>query len=205
MQRYAGLLAIVFISLSSLCFAGENDSTSRLFSFNLNHMNSKSGYGTGLSINVSIEKESRALEFGLIFQHETSEFSGGEFLYKHYLTPAFRQSGTGVEQISNVRLFLQYNFVFRNTQFHDNLAVWHRENSGGDEAAGRIATYEHYAGLGCQVRIIDNFSLNTSVGVGAYLGSINGKFSNEVHYAEGGRKNALGPVFRVGFGYTFKR
>lgn len=57
---------------------------SKIIGFNMNLANSASGYGQSLNLNVSIEKERRLLETGVIMQQKSARIYGGEILYRHY-------------------------------------------------------------------------------------------------------------------------
>ncbi len=70
---------------------------------------------------------------------------------------------------------------------------------------GRVATYEHYAGMGTQIRVLDNLFLNAGLGYGTILGSIDDKYQDEQHYSMGGRKTDYGPVTKFGLSYLIKK
>jgi len=70
---------------------------------------------------------------------------------------------------------------------------------------GRVATYEHYSGLGAQIKISDKLFLNAGLGYGLILGSIDESFLDEPHYTMGGNKNDFGMVTRIGLGYLFRK
>jgi hypothetical protein len=170
----------------------------RLVGFNLYYSNSGSGYGYSTNMSVSIEKERRSLEIGMIFQPVSSKISGGEILYKHYFTEA---AGNGLHGNGRIRAFVQYNFVFRHAQMHDRKILL---QSGISEEikGGRIATYEHYLGLGLQRSIVSNLNINAAIGYGISLGSVDEKYLDQPHFTEGGRRSFTSPVIKFGFGYS---
>lgn len=201
-KLYISFAVILFSTVIAFGAPG-NDSSDRVIGLNIYHSSTGSGYGSNLSLNIGIEKERRVLEAGILFQHITSEISGGEVLYKHYLSPLRESSEEGNGRLRNIRFYMQYNFIFR----HSTLPGSHHliSDISGEEliSEGRVATYEHYLGVGMQVLLVDNISLNTSLGYGAVLGSIDEEFMDQEHYTEGGRKNDLGPTMKFGIGYAF--
>jgi len=106
---------IMLALISGLNAADMNDSTSKIIGFNMYHANSASGYGQSLNLNVSIEKERRLLEAGVIMQQKSARIYGGEILYRHYISSAYKNDHSGYNQYRNLRLYFQYNFIFRNT------------------------------------------------------------------------------------------
>jgi hypothetical protein len=182
------------------------DSTFKIVGLNLYRSSSGSGFGSGLNMNISIEQERRHLEFGIIYQAVTHSFSGGEVIYRHYLRSPFTtvpQTASGRAAYRNLRCYFQYNFIFRQSR------VPHGAGSGHITVAGsslpRVVTFEHYAGVGVQVALLNGVYLNGGLGYGITLGSIDEKFMNQPHYAEGGRKTDRGPATKMGIGYFFNR
>ena len=183
------------------------DSTFRIVGLNLYHSNSGSGFGSGLNMNISIEKERRHLELGIIYQTVTQDISGGEVIYRHYLNSPFRTKPSGETARAayrNLRFYLQYNFIFRQSSNAQGTEPGYIM-PGTVTSGGRVATFEHYAGAGVQVALMNGVYLNGGVGYGITLGSIDEKFMNEVHYTEGGRKSDSGLATKFGIGYFFNR
>lgn len=182
--------------------AGEdNDSTYKIIGFNIYHANSASGYGKSLNLNMSIEREKRHLEAGIIMQQESARISGGEIIYRHYISSPNKNQSTQNKQYRNLRVYFQYNFVFRKHILPDSFEIMPSNLQEIVLPGGRVATFEHYAGMGAQVRLFDNFFLNGVLGCGIILGSIDEKFIDQQHYTMDGRKNDFGMVTRFGFSY----
>lgn len=80
------ILICTTITLSSVSLkaGGRSDSTIRIIGLSINYTNTQSGYGPGLDMKISIEKDNRLLGTGLLFQQESSRISGGEIYYRHY-------------------------------------------------------------------------------------------------------------------------
>ncbi|MFO7923097.1 MAG: hypothetical protein R6U58_05335 [Bacteroidales bacterium] len=196
---------IILFLLSGLNAAEYNDSTSKIIGFNMYHANSASGYGRSLNLNMSIEKERRHMEIGVIMQQESARIYGGEILYRHYLSSAHKNDNSEYDQYRNLRLYFQYNFIFRNTDLPQGIDIMHPTLQENTVPGGRVATFEHYAGAGAQVRIFDNFFLNAGVGYGIILGSVDDRYRDKSHYTMGGRKNEFGLVTKFGLGYFLTR
>ena len=193
-----GILLLTFPVLN----AGQNiDSTLRIIGFNIYHANSVSGYGQSIDLNLSIERERRHLEAGVIMQLESARISGGEILYRHYLSPFNQRENTLNDRFGNLRFYFQYNFIFRKHILPDNSIVIPSTFQEAIVPGGRIATFEHYIGAGGQLELFDNLFLNASIGYGIILGSIDNEFQNELHHTMGGRKNDYGMSTRFGFSY----
>ncbi len=182
-----------------------SDSTYKVIGFNSYYTNSDAGYGRSLNMNISIEKHKRHLEIGVILQEQTAIISGGEIIYKHYLSNFVKNGCLVNPHYCNWRIFFQYNFVFRNNTLSDRLGTGPLASDDIVVAGGRVATYEHYAGLGVQVRLFDKIFLNGGLGYGVILGSADEKFSGEPHYTMGGNKNDFGMSVRFGLGYFLTR
>lgn len=182
------------------------DSISRsTLGFNMYHTSSASGYGPGVNLNMTVERESRHLEAGIIMQLESSRISGGELVYRHYFKSFNEKKLFNDNRFLNPRFFFQYNFIYRSSVLPDRLEVMEPTMEEIVVPGGRIATLEHYAGIGAQLPLFNNLYLNTGVGYGVILGSTDEKYINEPHYTMGGRKNDLGVVTKIGIGYMFRR
>jgi hypothetical protein len=194
----------ILILLSGLVITGmtslKASDSLRMISFNLYYANSGSGYGYSTNINACIESEGRSLEFGIIFQPVTSKVSGGEVLYKHY----FSRPGSRENSLSGrIRTYMQYNFVFREAKMPDRVGF--TESGTSETKGGRVATFEHYLALGLQFRIVNNIHVNSAIGYGISLGSVDEKYLDQSHYTEGGRRNIPSPAVKIGLGYTIVR
>ncbi len=186
---FAGILFLT----SPLLNAGQvNESAGKTVGFKMYHVNTASGYGRCVTLNMSIEKERRYLASGIIMQLESAGISGGEILYRHYISSIYGNRNT-MNLDKTLRFYFQYNFVFRRHILPDIGTI----SSTLQEAVvpgGRVATFEHYTGIGTQVKIFDQLFFDAGLGYGIILGSIDDKFLNEPHYTMGGRKNDFGFV-----------
>ncbi len=204
MKRLCFFTVILFLSSTLLNAGQENDSTIKTVGLSMYHVHSASGYGRSATLNMSIEKERRYLASGIIMQLESAGISGGEVLYRRYFSSVCRNMNS-IKQNKTLRLYFQYNFIFRRHILPDHIGTITSTLQEAVIPGGGVATFEHYAGIGTQVRIFDRFYLDAGLGYGIILGSVDDKFLNEPHYTLGGNKNDLGMVTRFGLGYFFNR
>jgi len=196
----------IILGILPVLNAGEiSDSTYKVLGFNMYYAYSASGYGKSLNMNMSIEREKRQLEIGVILQEESAQIFGGEILYRHYLSDLHKNENSRNPQYRNLRVYFQYNFIFRNNTLPDRFETIPSASEDNVVPGGRVATFEHYAGAGVQVKLLDNFFLNAGLGYGIILGSVKEKFNGEPHYTMGGNKNDFGLVVRFGLGYLLKK
>ncbi len=200
------ILALFAFFTSSVKAQEVHDSVSRTtFGFNMYHTSSASGYGPGLNVNFSVEKGNRHLEAGIIMQLESSRISGSELIYRHFFKSLNGRNLFRGNSYFKPEFFFQYNFIYRTSMIPDRLQVMQPTMEEIVVPGGRIATLEHYAGIGARFPLAGNFYINTGVGYGVILGSTDEKFIDQPHYTMGGRKNDLGPVTKFGLGYMFRR
>jgi hypothetical protein len=204
------LFILICTAIAQLSFplkAGDSsDSIIRIIGLSMNYTNTQSGYGPGLDLKISIEKDNRLLGTGMFFQPKSSRVSGGEIYYKHYLSSLYsNKNDSGFEQFRSLRFFVQYDFLFRK---NITLATGTTLKSVTDESippGGRVATFEHYLGMGAQFRFSGNLFINAGLGYGIILGSVDEKFREEPDYTMGGRKNEPGLAAKFGVGYFLKK
>lgn len=205
-MKYLILICVIMPGFILNVQSGEtSDPSPRLIGVGLYHSYSASGYGSGLNMNISIEKDNRLLEAGAFLQHGSFGIPGGEVLYRHYLASPYKNNDPEFRESRVLRIFFQYNFIFRHSTPSGMMET--TMHSQGEEivSGGRVATYEHYAGMGSQVLLFDNLYAHTSLGYGIILGSLDYKFLHEPHYSEGGRKYDSGLSFKLGIAYIFQR
>ncbi len=205
MKNLILIIAIIITQIPAIYAVVNDSSDCRNIGFNLNYFYSESGYGPGLNLNVSIERDKRRLGMGLIMQQENVRLSGGEIHYKHFISSIFNEGDSGVEQYRNLRFFVNYNFIFRKNILPDSYSGMSSAMEQNVIPGGRVATFEHYIGGGAQVRLIDQIYLNAGVGYGIILGSIKEIYQDEPHFTEGGRKNDFGLSAKFGLSYSFIR
>ena len=182
-----------------------NSSAYKIIGFNMYQAHSASGYGRSLNLNMSIEKERRHLEAGIIMQLESAKISGGELLYRHYLSPVYKKDNSYYRHYRDLRFFFQYNLISRRHLLPDSFQTMPSTLQEVVVPGGRIATFEHYAGIGTLVRLFDNLFLNTSIGYGVIMGSIDDKKLDGAHNTMNRNKYDFGLITKFGLGYFFRK
>jgi hypothetical protein len=204
-MKHSLFTVVIMLFFLPALSAGQSSDSIRITGFNVYYANSASGYGKSLNLNISIEKDRRHLETGIIMQQESARISGGEILYRHYFSSLYRDQDSGIKSYRNFRFFFQYNLIFRYSNIPDIVNITQATMHESVNTGSRVATYEHYAGMGTQIRVLDNLFLNAGLGYGAILGSIAGKYLDQQHYNMGGRKTDYGPVIRFGLSCLLRR
>ncbi len=170
----------------------ENEVPERLIEINIHRASSESGYGSSLNFNIGIEKDNRRMAAGAVYQNTSGKISGGEISYRHHLHPP---------DITRMRPYLQYNFLFRYNTFSSQSFHAINPDMPGEVGGGRVATFEHYLGAGTQIRLFQKFFLDLAVGYGTILGSADEKFRETEHYTMGGRRQDFGLMTKFGISY----
>ncbi|TVR70816.1 MAG: hypothetical protein EA408_10505 [Marinilabiliales bacterium] len=177
-----------------------NCSEYKIIGLSMYHFTSGSGYDQSLSFNASIEKDRKHLEGGLIMQLGSGRISGGEVIYRQYLSPVYKSYG----QNQNFRFYLQLNLIFREHLLISDPGsipvAMHQEAFQGR----KVPTFEQYAGAGAMVRIHNNLFVNASLGYGLIMGSADNyqvESSGPVSY----KRYDHGMSAKFGLGYFFKR
>ncbi len=172
----------------------------KIIGFSMHHFTSGSGFEQSLSFNTSIEKDRRHLEAGLIMQLGSGRVSGGEVIYRQYLSPVYKRYG----QNQNFRFYFQFNLIFREHYLSSDpgaIPIATHQEVFQDR---KVPTFEQYAGAGAMVRIHNNLFVNASLGYGLIMGSADNylvEASGPVCY----KKYDHGMSAKFGLGYFFKR
>ena len=169
------------------------------YAVNLSQINSGNGYGVGYTFNGSLIKGRKALEVGLIYSDRESKISGGDFKYRIFLGNIYRIQG-------NDKLFtpyIQYNLIYqKGTSYAPDVVQLGSETYTVPSEPGIVSSMGHYLGGGNKIRLFNRAYLDTSIGLGIYLGSLD---KTEKPNTWGIHKDNYGftYAFKVGFGYTF--
>ena len=168
------------------------------------HANSASGYGGSLNLNVSIERENRHLETGLIMQLGSAKISGGEIIYRQYLSSVYNNGNTWYGQSRNVRLYFQYNLVYRQHLLPETEMLMPASIIETTIPGRRIPTIEHYIGVGTIIKTFDHLFINTSIGYGIIMGSIDDKHFSGQNYSIYDTRCDYGLSIKLGLSYFFR-
>lgn len=198
MKRIITITATFFFTVLELLSQGiESDAQ---YGVNFSTIYSGSGHGSGYVINGNVLKGRKSLEVGLIYKENEQKISGGDFKYKVFLG----ELGKLNSDKTVLKPYLQYNLIYQKATSTEPTVIELEKSTVEieNEDPGLVATMEHYAGMGLQVRVFNNAYLDTSCGLGTYLGSIS---KTKTLHAIGIHKNNHGytVAFKVGFGYRF--
>jgi hypothetical protein len=161
-------------------------------------INSGSGHGLGISMNTSILKGRKSLEAGAIYQVREDKISGADIKYKIFLM----RNENLIYGRKSVFPYIQYNLIYHKARactpviININKSVIERYGS----VPGIIATIEHYASLGFQLKLYDGFYADGNIGLGIYIGSID---KQNKPRCPGLHKENFGftASFKIGIGY----
>jgi hypothetical protein len=163
-------------------------------------ISSGSGHGFGISVNTFVFRGGKSLEAGAIYQVREDKISGADIKYKIFL---MRNKDFNYGRKS-VFPYLQYNLIYHKARACTPVIVTTDKSTIELNGAvpGIIATIEHYASLGFQIKLSDGFYADSNIGLGIYIGSIN---KQNKPRCPGLHKNNFGLTtsFKIGIGYRF--
>lgn len=170
------------------------------FGVNVSQIHSGSGHGHGLSLNTNVQKGRKSLEVGAIYQTRENKIAGADLRYKVF----FGQFNEVIYRNKLFKPYFQYNLIYQVATV-DAPTIVNRTKSTielPDDEPGFIGTMEHYAAFGMQFRFYNSFYIDSSLGLGVYIGSIdkeNGADTFGVHKENHG----FTASFKIGIGYRF--
>jgi hypothetical protein len=162
-------------------------------------INTGTGQGVGYGINANVCKGRKSLEVGFIYSDRESKISGGDFKYKIFLGNLYRVE----DQNKLFKPYIQYNLIYQKGTSNAPDQV----NLGGtkyeiESEPGTVATVGHFVAYGNKIKLFGSTYLDSSLGLGYYMGSIdkvNGPNTIGIHNGNGGLTFAV----KIGFGYIF--
>jgi hypothetical protein len=157
-----------------------------------------SGYAPNTNLSLNVQKFNRIFEVGVMFDAQSKQVKGFEFMYKHFL--GFRSANY---YHKTVKLFLHYNFLYRlPTQVIVDPSYLKSANANPAMLGGKVTTFEHSFGLGAQIALFKQVCLETSAGFGVYFGS---HYQGSTPGTWGIHKNNYGfvPSLKIGIGFQF--
>lgn len=141
------------------------------YGFSITEMRMKNGQGKAYIPYFTVEKGRRALELGVILQDSEEVLTGFTSAFKFMLGKT-DESGifSSCSKFFNPYLFYNFNYFSKHYSTVTNPAL-----SGLYEIYGsriRVASHEHYLGIGMKLNISQRMCLDLGYGAGTYLGSI---------------------------------
>ncbi len=200
MKKLAILIIVIALTLTVKSQYNEKKEYDSHYGINLSSINSGSGHGYGISMNTNIQKGRKSLEVGAIYQSRENKISGADLRYKIFIG-RFNDFLDGKKIISS---YIQYNLIYQKATV-DAPTVVTRDKSTielPNSGPATIGTMEHYASFGMQLNMYNDFYIDSSVGLGVYIGSLdkdNPPNSFGIHKENHGYTAS----FKIGIGYRF--
>ena len=148
----------------------------------------------------------RTFEAGLLFTAD-EKIAGGEFTHKIFLNKSRSSYGYSVHHF-NFRPFIKYHFQYHYTNSKQQVVEGRILKSGNKakpdelEEVEKVATMNHYLGLGLEQDLFNGLFASGSVGMGLYLGKNNN--DNVIDpLTEQHQENGLSFNVHFGLGYRF--
>ncbi len=170
------------------------------YGVNFSSIHSGSGHGSGISINTNVQKGRKSLEVGAIYQTNENKFSGADLKYKVF----FGQFNEVIYRKKSFKPYFQYNLVYQVAAVDAPTIVTRTKGTIElpDDEPGVIGTMEHYVALGMQLKLHKSFYLDSSLGFGAYIGSID-KANKPATIGIHKDNHGFTASFKIGIGYRF--
>ena len=170
------------------------------YGMNVSHIHSGSGHGYGISINTNIQKGRKSFEVGAIYQISENKIAGADLRYKFFLGH-FNDFLFGEKLFSP---YLQYNLIYQKATVDAPIIVTRGKSTIElpDSEPGTLATIEHYMSLGLQLKMCYHFFVDSSLGLGVYIGSID-KENKPASFGIHKDNHGFTASFKLGIGYRF--
>ncbi len=166
-----------------------------------------SGHGSSYVMNTNVQKGRKSLELGMVFEEENERISGGNAKYKVFLGKnAFIENIHHAHSFISVKPYLYHNCIYHSSVVNtpDFTPPSGKKSTFPElpSSPGTIASMEHYAGLGLELFIAKNISIDGSMGFGTYIGSVD-KYKSPSTFGIHNDNYGFVLAFEFGFGYTF--
>ncbi len=190
-----GLLFIFWMQIK----AQESLDQAAYYGISFNQITTGSGHGSGLTGSFLVQKGRKTIEAGFIYKALENRLGGGDVKYKIALGSDFSPEGKKL-----FKTYLQYNIIYQTAIVTSPTIVNVNDQKVTlpDDGPGIIATMEHYVSFGAKVRVFERAYLDTNVGLGAYIGSLDKEKSPGtlgIHKANYGFTYSV----KIGFSYVF--
>ena len=200
MKTITTLIMVTAITLTVKSQYSKEKEHDSHYAMNVSSIHSGSGHGHGISVNTSIQKGRKSLEIGAIYQSRQNKISGADLRYKIF-TGHFNDFLFGKKFVSP---YFQYDLIYQKVTVNIPTVISRGKSTIElpDNEPGTVGTMEHYASLGMQLKLYKNFYIDSSIGLGVYIGSLdkeNMADSFGIHKDNYGFTASL----KTGIGYRF--
>ena len=171
-------LTFIFLTaFFSLFLNGQDGKFAVCYGMNVTQFYTGSGHGSAYIMNSNIQKGRKSLEMGMIYQENDKRVSGGNAKYKVYFgRNPWNRSLSKTNSIT-FKPYIHYNCIYQSSKVNTpDIPPSGSKKSNYPElpsSPGTIASMEHYAGIGLQLFVSKNICVDGSMGMGAYIGSLN--------------------------------
>ncbi len=168
---------IIISSILIFLFSGLSAQFSRVMecrnhtTAGINIVNTGSGHGPEMCLNVGMQKVRKSLIFGVLCQLSDKKISGIDIRYRIY----FGDISEALHFTRNFKPYIQYNLIYQKVKVDSSTIMLRTKTTNieiSDSKPGTIATIEHYISAGIQCRIYSRIYINASAGIGVYIGSL---------------------------------
>lgn len=200
MKTIVVITMITFTAISTNAQYDREKEFNTHYGLNISNIYSGSGHGYGVSINTNVQKGRKSLEIGAIYNPAESRFSGADFRYKVFSGPF----NDVIYRRKLLKPYFQYNLIYQHKTIYTPVVLTGLKSTVelSDNEPGVVGTMEHYISLGIQLKLHKCFFMDTSLGVGAYIGSLDkekGPDTFGIHKENHGYTGS----FKIGIGYRF--
>ena len=163
----------------------------------LSQINSGSGHQAGFSVNMLIQKGRKSIGMGVVLQDKEGILCGADLRYRIF-TGSYDES---LFASKRTKPYLQYNLLYRKA-YVDNPTVIVLNDSKLEipDEPGTISTIEHYISFGVQLKLYKNIYLDSSLGLGVYIGSLD-KINRPKTIGIHRENHGFTGIFNAGIGY----
>ncbi len=198
---------LIFVAIAATqCLNAQSGEYGVFYGVNLTQFHTGSGHGSSYVMNSNIQKGRKLLEVGMVYQDQDKRISGGDVKYKVFLGKNSFSNSRSKKSGITTKPYLHYNCIYHSSKVAtpDFIPSGAKKSSYPElpSTPGTVATMEHYTGMGMQVSVSKNISIDGSIGLGAYVGSIDQYVAPNTF---GIHKENYGFVlaFEFGLGYKF--
>lgn len=203
------LFQIIFLLLLFFLFtegrSQDKNGDNVYFGMNVNQFQSGSGHNSSLVMKSTLQKGRRSIELGMMYESENTRVSGADLKYKHFLGQRASIEHFQKDKAIKLKPYIHYSCIYHSAKVNtpDFIPQGSKKSMYPElpSSPGTVATMEHFTGLGMQVYLSANVCLDSSIGLGTYIGSvdhINTPKTIGIH------KENHGYVLAVEFGLGYK-
>ncbi len=172
---------------------------------NVNQFQSGSGHNSSLVMKSTLQKGRRSIELGMMVENESSRVSGADLKYKHFLGQRASIEHFHENKAIKLKPYIHYSCIYHSAKVNtpDFIPQGNKKSMHPElpSSPGTVATMEHFTGLGMQVYLSKNVCLDGSLGLGAYIGSLDHMNTPKTI---GIHKENHGYILAVEFGLGYK-